>query len=237
MLDKSTYRSLKAKVSIDESKEEMLEIPKEFLRFSPHPYEILGAPYGDKSPFFLRSSVIEKLLLAQERLSSLKPEYKLKVFDGFRPLSVQIFMIEYEKNRLSQEMFSLVFNELSIEKKCKIEDIVAHFWSPLYENIELNPPPHSTGGALDLTIVDENENELDMGTKIDELVEGAQSDFYYNTQTSYQTNRELLFEVMSFAGFTQLPTEWWHFSYGDQIWAIERREIKEQEVDAIYSMV
>ena len=63
-------------------------------------------------------------------------------------------------------------------------------------------------------------NSLDSQTKIDEFVEAAESDFK-DLSSTCRANRDLLCKVMGFAGFTQLPTEWWHFSYGDQIWAIE----------------
>jgi len=221
MLDKSTYRTLKSNITINESNEKLIEIPSEFLRFSPHPYETLNAPYEGKSPFFLRSAVVERLKLAQARLHTLKRGYKLKIFDAYRPLSVQKFMIEYDTNRISLEMFDAAFRELLHKQKMELQEIISHFWSPIGKDIVSNPPPHSTGGALDLTIVDSNEVELDMGTAIDALVDASESNYYKDKNVTYQRKRELLVEVMSYAGFVQLPTEWWHFSYGDQIWALD----------------
>jgi len=221
MLDKRSYRSLKAKVTIKECNEKMLEIPSTFARFDPHPYQKLGAPYGDKSPFFLRSNVVKRLEKAQERLTALKNGYRLKIFDAYRPLSVQNFMIKYDINRISQEKYSRSFEELTLSEQNHITEIIAYFWSPISDETHLNPPPHATGGALDLTIVDAKGIALDMGSEIDELVEVSDSDYYLNSDTQEQKNRELLVEVMSYAWFTQLPTEWWHFSYGDQIWAVD----------------
>ena len=211
MLHVETYRDLKSKITIKECNDKMLEIPKKYLRFSPHPYLYAGAPYGDKSPFFLRSEVINALHVAQERLDFLHKDYKFKIFDAYRPIAVQKFMIEYDTARYSKE-------------------IVDKFWSPISDNISLNPPPHSTGGALDLSIVDTNGLELDMGTKIDEFVESTRSDFK-DLNSTCRDNRALLLDVMSFAGFTQLPTEWWHFSFGDQIWALENNS------DAKYGLI
>jgi D-alanyl-D-alanine dipeptidase len=34
-----------------------------------------------------------------------------------------------------------------------------------------------------------------------------------------RANRRLLYWLMREAGFASNPTEWWHFSYGDQMWA------------------
>jgi len=201
MLHVDTYRNLKSKIIIKECEEKLVEISKEFAVFTPHPYLHVEAPYGDKSPFYIRKEVLERLHVAQKRLSFLKAGYKLKIFDAYRPIKVQKFMIEYDTKRYGKE-------------------IAQKFWSPIDKNIELNPPPHSTGGALDLTIVDKNKIELDMGTKIDEFVEATQTNCNSLSSTC-RANRTLLGEIMSFAGFTQLPTEWWHFSYGDQIWAIQ----------------
>jgi D-alanyl-D-alanine dipeptidase len=32
-------------------------------------------------------------------------------------------------------------------------------------------------------------------------------------------NRRVLYNVMINAGFTNLPSEWWHFDFGNQLWA------------------
>ena len=34
-----------------------------------------------------------------------------------------------------------------------------------------------------------------------------------------QANRRLLYWVMTEAEFANNPTEWWHYSWGDQMWA------------------
>ena len=237
MLDKSTYRELKKKVLIEESYEEMLEIDSSFLRFSPHPYESLGAPYEGRSPFFLRKTVLEKLHKAQKKLDAITNGYRLKIFDAYRPLSVQKFMIDYDIKRMASEIFGSEFESLDTKQQNQVKDTVTHFWSPISKNVALNPPPHSTGAALDLTIVDANGVELNMGTKIDELKEESSADYYKNSHKIYEKNRQLLVNVMSAAGFIQLPTEWWHFSYGDQIWAVDFASKHKTEINAQYGMV
>jgi len=199
LLNKKTYRDLKKKIIIKECGEKLLELSDDFARFNPHQYMLLNAPYGNKSPFFIREDVLKRLKIAQKKLNSLKAGYRLKIFDAYRPLEVQKFMIDYDTKRFSKE-------------------IAQKFWSPICDDVKLNPPPHSTGAALDLTIVDEADMELDMGTKIDEFVKESHADAIEND------NRKLLVLVMNFADFVQLPTEWWHFSYGDQIWAVDKLE-------------
>jgi len=81
---------------------------------------------------------------------------------------------------------------------------------------------HSYGMALDITILDPEGNELDMGTGFDDMTElshpaleegflraGALSD-------AQVANRRLLREAMLQAGFVGINTEWWHFDCGDR---------------------
>lgn len=83
---------------------------------------------------------------------------------------------------------------------------------------------HSRGAALDLTIVDKNGKELDMGTPYDFFGKEAHTD---NTNLPAQVlaNRKLLRETLEAVGFKGIRTEWWHFSFqgkdfplSDYIW-------------------
>jgi D-alanyl-D-alanine dipeptidase len=83
-----------------------------------------------------------------------------------------------------------------------------------------------------LTIVDEQGKPLDMGTEFDSFKETAHT-AYFEKQNGKQAeaireNRRLLYHVMTAAGFTNLPTEWWHYDYGDRFWAYYKGQ------DAIY---
>lgn len=71
---------------------------------------------------------------------------------------------------------------------------------------------HSRGAAVDLTIVDKNGNELDMGTPYDFFGKEAHYD-YTKHSAKVLANRRLLRSVMESAGFKGIRTEWWHFSY------------------------
>ncbi|MFO7630189.1 MAG: D-alanyl-D-alanine dipeptidase, partial [Prochlorococcaceae cyanobacterium] len=75
--------------------EPLLELPTALLRLEPHPYQALGAPYGEGlSPFRLREGVLRRLLLAQEALAARSGGWQLAIFDAWRPLEVQAFMLE-----------------------------------------------------------------------------------------------------------------------------------------------
>ncbi|NJN33673.1 MAG: M15 family metallopeptidase [Saprospiraceae bacterium] len=71
---------------------------------------------------------------------------------------------------------------------------------------------HTRGLAVDLTIVDKNGNELDMGTPFDSFSEKSHSD-YQNLPKNVLENRKILRGVLDQVGFNGIRTEWWHFAY------------------------
>ena len=82
---------------------------------------------------------------------------------------------------------------------------------------------HSFGMAVDITLVDSDGVELDMGTGFDDLSElshPAKEDEFLvaGTLTRQQVdNRRLLRAAMKHGGFEGINTEWWHFDCGDRL--------------------
>lgn len=82
---------------------------------------------------------------------------------------------------------------------------------------------HSFGMALDISILDANGIELDMGTPFDDLTAlshpAKEAQFLASgdlTVTQIE-NRQLLRDCMFTAGFVGINTEWWHFDCGDRL--------------------
>jgi zinc D-Ala-D-Ala dipeptidase len=71
---------------------------------------------------------------------------------------------------------------------------------------------HNRGVAVDLTIVDSLNRELDMGTEFDFFGKEAHFDFT-NLPNEVLANRKLLRAKMEQYGFAGIRTEWWHFSH------------------------
>ena len=70
---------------------------------------------------------------------------------------------------------------------------------------------HNRGGAVDITLVDVNGNELDMGTPFDFFgVEASHN--YTNLSQKIKDNRGLLKKVMIENGFNSFDSEWWHYN-------------------------
>jgi D-alanyl-D-alanine dipeptidase len=221
-------------IQIIESGEPLVKIPLElFAVETPHPYAKLGANYGEHSPYFLRQSVVENLIAAQNYLQLLYPDWRIQIFDAYRPVAVQQFMVDYSFNQAVQER-GLIAAELSPQQREEIWQVVYEIWA--LPSLDMKtPPPHSTGAAVDITLVDDGGKIVDMGSPIDEMSERSHPDYYAHSHQQYHAHRQLLCDVMLKAGFHRNPREWWHFSFGDQMWAWLHHQVNPSHpVTAIY---
>ncbi|OAB59036.1 D-alanyl-D-alanine dipeptidase [Phormidium willei BDU 130791] len=209
-------------IPIQECGERLVPIPDGLFSLEcPHPYRELGAPYGDRSPFCLRESVLERLLEAQEILQKTHRGWRLRIFDAFRPVAVQQFMVDQALADLAEER-GLQLRRLSDSQRQELLEQVYQFWALPSLDPE-DPPPHATGGAVDLTLVNATNQVVNMGSPIDEISPRSHPDYFATAasdpEQGYHRHRQLLAEVMRQAGFAQHPQEWWHFCYGERMWA------------------
>jgi D-alanyl-D-alanine dipeptidase len=222
-------------VPIHECGEPLAAIPADILSLAqPHPYIKLGAPYGSVSPYYLRQSVLDALLQANTFLQQLHPDWKIFVFDAYRPVPVQQFMVDYTFTELLQAK-GLQNTKLDEIQHQALMMEVYQIWALPSLN-PLTPPPHSTGAAVDITLVDSMAQLVWMGSEIDELSPRSQPNYFQEQANSEinatereqavlaHTHRQLLCQVMESVGFERHPGEWWHFSLGDQLWAWQRRQ-------------
>ena len=70
---------------------------------------------------------------------------------------------------------------------------------------------HNRGGAVDISLVDFNCIELDMGTKFDFFGKEA-SHNYLSLSDTILANRKLLKEIMLQNNFKSFDSEWWHYN-------------------------
>ena len=219
-------------LKINECNEPLISIPESIFRLTPHPYMSLGAPYlMGSNPWVLRRSVIKRLLRAQQYLFEINPQLQLALFDAWRPISVQKFMFNYTIQEICRSK-GIDINNLSLDTDInEVIEEVSRFWAKPTSN-PLTPPPHSTGAAIDLTLADMSGKPLDFGGEIDFIGVESTPDFYKNSYSgisssknqTFHSRRTLLFSVMEKAEFVQHPNEWWHFSYGDQLWSWVRKK-------------
>jgi zinc D-Ala-D-Ala dipeptidase len=219
-------------IPIFESHEPLVPIPRDtFIWADPHPYAALGAPYGEASPFFVREGVLTALIQAQQALQRQQIYWKLFIFDAYRPVAVQTFMVERTFADLLQAR-GLEQSMLSPSQLEALWEEVYQLWAPPNWDPK-TPPPHSTGAAVDLTLFDpKTQQTVWMGSPIDELSARSQPSYFGTlaqdltltegdraSATLAHAHRQVLHEAMREAGFQRHPGEWWHFSLGDQMWA------------------
>ena len=85
------------------------------------------------------------------------------------------------------------------------------------KNYRLNT--HRNGGSFDLTIINNQGKELDMGTNHDDLTERAALDYFEKQkkltviEKEMKKNRQILKKTMVKADFQNYAPEWWHWSF------------------------
>jgi D-alanyl-D-alanine dipeptidase len=169
--------------------------------------------------------VIARLLAADAALAAGAEGWRLAIFDAWRPVAVQRFMVEHS---IAEECRARGLEPASAGGVAlqAVEEAVARFWAePSLD--PATPPPHSTGGAVDLTLVDATGLPLAMGGAIDAIGPVSEPDHFAaaaaadpaSEAAQWHRRRNRLNAVMAGAGFARHPHEWWHFSHGDQLWA------------------
>ncbi len=216
-------------IPIHDGGEPLIDLPGGLWRLEPHPYQSLGAPYGEgANPFRLRRAVIARLERAQDLLQQQRPPWRLAIVDAWRPIAVQAFMVHHAFAQACQER-GLDPDGTGPDHQA-LADEVDRFWAPPSED-PATPPPHSTGAAVDLTLADGEGRPLAMGGAIDALGPVSEPDHFAGAAegseaAEWRDRRVMLAAVMAAVGFAQHPNEWWHFSFGDQLWAWRRGEAR-----------
>ncbi len=191
-------------IEIKESNEPLVDL--ESYGFLLEPMYFKQGLSGKKT-MYLRKGVADKLATIQGALGG----YKFKIWDGYRSRKVQNniyrqFWNELKKTHLDWDDQKLAAQvSIFVTKPDDLKRI----------------PPHATGGAVDLTLVDKNGHELKMGTGFDYFGPEAAPSYFggKNGNKEISNNRKILREALLQQDFRQDENEWWHYDYGNQLWA------------------
>jgi len=152
----------------------------------------------------VRKKVYEMLLEAQKELREINPNLRLHITYGYRSMKIQ----------------TKKFLEILKEKSSVFYSDPVNLYQKVHELIAVpDVAGHPTGGAVDLIIVDKNDDSLDFGSKQYDFSTNDCYVFSRNISEKSKRNRQLLRECMTDVGFAAYDGEWWHFSYGDKEWA------------------
>ncbi|MEB3753586.1 M15 family metallopeptidase [Acinetobacter sp. MD2(2019)] len=178
-----------------------------------HPYYFYQQMTGASTDFYIREEVLEKLHLASKNLPQ---GIHLMLLDSWRPYTLQAALVESFNAEISQR-----YPNCSALEKQKILSLFVS--APSLDPQQ--PSPHMTGGSVDVTLCDDNGNPLDLGTAFDSPVEQSwTAALEITAEHSAQQLRRILYWAMIDAGFSNLPSEWWHFDFGNQLWAYFKQQ-------------
>jgi D-alanyl-D-alanine dipeptidase len=168
-------------------------------------YHQLGLP-GALPGNWVRQGVAERLARAA---AGLPDGMTLVVWDGWRALETQEALYEGFLDELALEYPDLSRHDL--------EHVARPYVTPPRAD-DSAPPPHLTGGAVDLTLADADGRPLDLGTDHDAFVPEAGARALEDIDMPARDLRRVLFWALAGEGFTQYAEEWWHFDFGNQFW-------------------
>jgi D-alanyl-D-alanine dipeptidase len=143
---------------------------------------------------WLRCEAADGLEAAAAWLASARPGWRLLVLDALRPQRVQE----------------------AIWKDVAGTDAALYFADPVRGSI------HSFGMAVDVTLLGPDGRESDMGSGYDEMAlkshpaMDAEHLALGVLSAAQITERGWLHAAMIRGGFSGIPTEWWHFDFGDR---------------------
>jgi D-alanyl-D-alanine dipeptidase len=172
---------------------------------------------GATDRLWLRTTVADMLLKVNARAGEAGLE--LFLFDAWRPRAVQAY---FHDIWMPQE---LQRRDPGLTGAALMEE-VQRYWSAPSDDAG-SPAPHATAAAVDLTLRWKDGEMLWMGSLFDDVTALANRDRFENlapenfsfSDQEARANRRLLHWLMVEEGFAGHPDEWWHFSWGDQLWA------------------
>lgn len=185
---------------------EIGEPMQDILSFSPRLHWAPRHPvFAYRRLCLIRESVGRMLAAAAGRLPS---GVRLGIVEGWRAPAIQAQMREATRARLAAE-----HPEWGPAVLARAVDRFSARIDPEA------PPPHTTGAAVDVLLVDESGRPLDCVSPYSLLDPRAAPAAARGLSPEARRNRRLLCEAMESAGLTNYRAEWWHWSHGDQGWA------------------
>lgn len=161
------------------------------------------------NPHHARSLKREKVLVRETVAKMLKeasgylPEgYTLVIEDGYREKRIQEIFFKQELRRQRKKHPSWPYKKIKEEASKYVADPDSY-------------APHLTGGAVDVTIHRKGKELYGLHERwLDKKIVPEEA----------RKNRAWLAEIMEDVGFVGYPLEWWHWTYGDQNWAANKKK-------------
>lgn len=162
------------------------------------------AEHPEYDGVYLRKEVARRL---EEAATKLPDDLQLVIRAGHRPIEVQQRILIECAQEYKEENPGI-----------SDEDALEHA-REFVSDPDITLPPHVCGAAIDVELKNIKSGELlDFGNKINDDTDVSYL-HYPDLSEVQKNNRMILLTAMLDAGFASCMPEWWHYSYGDQVWA------------------
>lgn len=162
---------------------------------------------------YVRKTVYEKLKIAQ---SQLPKGYHFCLYEGYRSLGLQKMLFDKQYDNVKARHPKWNEHDIFMETTKLVSPVIN------LDNTS-NIPPHSTGAAIDVYLINDQGQAFDMGIHPKDWMldnDGQLSETNSSIiSDSAKQNRRIMNQALNAAGFVNYPTEYWHWSYGDRYWA------------------
>ena len=149
---------------------------------------------------FLTKEAAAALKEAAKELRSMG--YRFKIYDAYRPQRAVDHFVRWAGDPEDTKMKEIFYSES--EKETLIP-----------QGYIAKRSGHSRGSTVDLTLADEEGEDLDMGGIFDYFGELSHPDHREITEVQHE-NRMLLRGIMMKHGFLPVKEEWWHFTLKEE---------------------
>jgi len=161
----------------------------------------------------MRKTVYERLVKAQLLLPK---ELHFCLYEGYHSLQLQKMLFDERYSRVKAKHPGWSHKQLFQETTKLVSPVVNLDGSQ-------NIPPHSTGGAIDVYLINDKGDAVDMGIHPKDWMQDLNGSLSLTNSHVISEEAKHYRTIMNHAllavGFVNYPTEFWHWSFGDRYWA------------------
>lgn len=153
----------------------------------------------------IRTYVYELINLAKKQLPY---NYNFIIYEAYRPKDSQVKLWNKVVEQQKLQYPDMNFNS---------EEFIS-----LCDRYAANPyrqgSGHQSGAAVDISLISNDGKEYDMGGSVRGFDDTAEFDSPLISEQA-RANRQILRQALQSVGMVNYPSEWWHYSFGDRLWA------------------
>ena len=173
-------------------------------------FNLIFEPASKKDyKYFVREAIVEKI----GRISKLLDKEE-------KTLIIRSVWRSFKHQQLIRQRKAVFLQKIHPEKSVEeIQELVSEFIAPKTKSM------HATGGAVDALIYDlKKDCVMDFGTNNGYDIDLNKKCYPYHPDITPQAmkNRKLLIDMFEKEDFVCDLVEYWHFDYGNIIWALEK---------------